>query len=328
MKAAFVLAAACLAVVPAFGYVDQTLVESVNKNAAAPWRAGINIPFAGKSLDDIRRTLLPIHHVRNVTTRRPDPAAGTKASIELPTSFDARTQWPRCTSIQQIRDQGECGSCWAFAATEAFTDRYCIESGMKENPNFAAYYMVTCDDGANGCDGGSLSAAWEFIAGNGLPTTACQPYNVPTCKPSQQPCLPPFVSTPSCPGAQCTASGQTWAVQKATGLYQPGCSFFSCSADKMAEDLVANGPFEVSMEVYSDFVHYKSGVYTHTGGQLLGGHAVKVIGFGEENGTPYWLIANSWTTTWGDKGTFKIRRGTNEVGIESNTYAGKAASFQ
>ena len=55
---------------------------------------------------------------------------------------------------------------------------------------------------------------------------------------------------------------------------------------------------------------------------ILGGHAIRILGWGEENGTPYWLVANSWNYDWGDKGTFKILRGSDHCGIESGVVAG------
>ena len=64
------------------------------------------------------------------------------------------------------------------------------------------------------------------------------------------------------------------------------------------------------------------GVYRHVTGEVLGGHAVKILGWGTENGTPYWLVANSWNYDWGDKGYFKILRGSNECGIEEDIFAG------
>jgi len=76
------------------------------------------------------------------------------------------------------------------------------------------------------------------------------------------------------------------------------------------------------MTVYSDFEAYKTGVYQHTSGSYLGGHAIKLLGWGTENGTPYWYLANSWNESWGDKGFFKILRGSDECGIESGIVAG------
>lgn len=72
-------------------------------------------------------------------------------------------------------------------------------------------------------------------------------------------------------------------------------------------ELYTNGPATASFTVYEDFLTYKSGVYKHTGGGFpMGGHAIKILGWGVENGTPYWLCANSWNPTWGDHGFFKI----------------------
>merc|ERR1711879_1012806 len=90
-------------------------------------------------------------------------------------------------------------------------------------------------------------------------------------------------------------------------------------------DLMTNGPVAAAFTVYADFPTYKSGVYKHTSGSALGGHAVKIIGWGVEDGNDYWLVANSWNTDWGDKGFFKIARGHNECGIEGQISAGHAA---
>ncbi len=65
------------------------------------------------------------------------------------------------------------------------------------------------------------------------------------------------------------------------------------------QEILTNGPIEVSFTVYEDFLTYKTGVYRHTTGSSLGGHAVKMIGWGQEAGIPYWLVANSWNTDWG-----------------------------
>ena len=81
------------------------------------------------------------------------------------------------------------------------------------------------------------------------------------------------------------------------------------------------GPVEAAFTVYSDFPSYKSGVYRHTSGSELGGHAIKVIGWGVEDGDDYWLCVNSWNNTWGDQGTFKILMG--DSGINNQMHAGQ-----
>jgi cathepsin B len=84
-------------------------------------------------------------------------------------------------------------------------------------------------------------------------------------------------------------------------------------------DIVNNGPVSAAFTVYSDFLTYKSGVYSKTSGATpLGGHAVKILGYGTEGGQDYWLVDNSWNSYWGDRGYFKIMKGSNECGIESD----------
>ena len=83
-----------------------------------------------------------------------------------------------------------------------------------------------------------------------------------------------------------------------------------------------HGPVEAALTVYEDLILYKDGVYQHVHGKALGGHAIRMLGWGEEKGTPYWLIANSWNSDWGNNGYFKILRGDDHCGIESQISAG------
>lgn len=76
---------------------------------------------------------------------------------------------------------------------------------------------------------------------------------------------------------------------------------------------------EAAFTVYEDFFSYTSGVYQHKFGGMAGGHAIKVLGYGSENGTDYWLCANSWGESWGMSGYFKIKQG--DCGINDQMFA-------
>lgn len=76
--------------------------------------------------------------------------------------------------------------------------------------------------------------------------------------------------------------------------------------DNVNEDITDKGPVTGAFTVYEDFLSYKSGVYKHVSGSALGGHAIKIIGYGVENGVDYLLVMNSWNEDWGDQGLFKI----------------------
>ncbi|VDM66549.1 unnamed protein product [Strongylus vulgaris] len=89
------------------------------------------------------------------------------------------------------------------------------------------------------------------------------------------------------------------------------------------QEILKNGPVVATFIVYTDFFYYKEGIYTHTAGKKEGSHAVKVIGWGTENGVDYWLLANSFNTDWGeDGGYFRFLRGKDHCGIESKMVAG------
>lgn len=98
-----------------------------------------------------------------------------------------------------------------------------------------------------------------------------------------------------------------------------------CNEELMKINLVKNGPLSVAFEVYSDFFHYKGGVYVHTGLQEkfnpfeITNHAVLLVGYGVDaaTGVKFWTVKNSWGTQWGEDGYFRIRRGTDECSIES-----------
>ena len=79
---------------------------------------------------------------------------------------------------------------------------------------------------------------------------------------------------------------------------------------------------QAAFTVYEDFLTYKSGIYKHVSGSKTGGHAIKIIGWGEENGVKYWLCANSWNSGWGENGYFRFLRGENHLGIEASVYGG------
>eukprot|EP00121_Abeoforma_whisleri_P001549 Awhi_evm2s1381 len=152
---------------------------------------------------------------------------------------------------------------------------------------------------------------------------SCYPYEIPMCSHHVQSKLP------ACKGEGPTPKCKVQCSEKNYGIAfnadkQFADSAYSVSGEEaMQREIMENGPITVAYTVYADFPTYKSGVYQHVTGGMMGGHAVKMIGWGVEKGTPYWIINNSWNNQWGDDGTFKILRGKNECGIENAGSAGK-----
>jgi len=89
------------------------------------------------------------------------------------------------------------------------------------------------------------------------------------------------------------------------------------------QEIYSNGPVETAFTVYEDFLSYMGGVYKYTWGDELGGHAVKIIGWGvTSNNVKYWIAANSWNGDWGEKGFFRISRGDDDCGFEDEVNGG------
>jgi len=269
-------------------FLTQSFVDQIN-SAQDLWVATTDNQFANMSEDEMKAML----QTKIPATREdmPFPRVSYKNLREftdLPDNFDARTQWNNC--IHGILDQGRCGSCWAFGASEAHSDRLCIATAGAQNHVLSSQDLVSCDDNNFACNGGYLDFTWQYIAGDGIVTEDCWPYS------SGQGAVEACRTT-------CKISGKTWKKFKGKNVrsFQDN--------DDTKTDILTYGPVETGFLVYQDFMSYKSGIYKHTSGSLLGGHAIKVLGWGKEGTTKYWLAANSWKNTWGEQGFFRIKEG-------------------
>jgi len=307
----------------------DTMIQQINNNPTSTWTAGINDRFVGmedssiKSLMGVRQDGKGIKLPRRVINEM----------VDLPASFDAREQWPQCASISEIRDQSACGSCWAHGAVEAATDRICIETNATSIFHLSANDLNSCCDSCGfGCGGGYPSNAWDWFTTTGCVTggnyndfSLCESYALPSCdhhEPGKEKMCPSQeYQTPACVTSCDSQSNYTVPFKSDKHKLATAYSVGTSVNDIMTE-IYTRGPVEAAFTVYNDFLTYKSGVYTHQTGGVDGGHAVKILGWGNENGTDYWLVANSWNPDWGMNGFFKIKKGTDECGIEDGIVAG------
>jgi len=213
-------------------------------------------------------------------------------------------------------NQKKCGSCWAFSASEVLSDRFSIATNGSDDTVLSPEDLVSCDKTNMGCSGGQLPAAWKYLENTGIVSDKCFPYgagngDAPSCEASCQ-------------------DGETFATSKhkAKNYYKLK------TVEDIQKDIMTNGPVQAAFRVYKSFMSYKSGVYQRDWWKIwdmiMGGHAIKIVGWGTMDGADgkpvdYWTVANSWDTTWGEDGYFKIKRGVNECGIEGNVYAGLPA---
>jgi len=194
------------------------------------------------------------------------------------------------------------------------------------NLSLSAQFVLDCDRTDMGCGGGLLDDAWRYLQKGGTVTETCDPYDYcahpvsPSCEVGPHPPRP----TPTqhqCP-AMCNTTTQPLQRFRAKSAYAaaaPG------DVEGIQRELMAHGPVQVGFQVFSDFMQYHNGTYRRTpsANGPLGGHAVKLVGWGtDEAGDDYWIVGNSWSATWGMAGFFHILRGANECGIETTPAAG------
>lgn len=195
----------------------------------------------------------------------PDILDTIDLDLNAPDAFDSSAQWPKCQSIKEVRDQANCGSCWAFGAAESMSDRICIESGQTIQTRISTEDLNTCCRACGfGCSGGYPGAAWSYFESTGLVTGDlygnndwCRPYTLAPCahhtQSAKYPACGSSVPTPAC-------------VQKCNSQYPGtynkdkhfGKNAYSVRGEtKMKAELSTNGPFEVAFSVYEDFLTYK-----------------------------------------------------------------------
>jgi len=204
-----------------------------------------------------------------------------------PTSIDWRTKG----AVTTVKDQGQCGSCWTFSSTGAMEGAWAIAKGQLID--LAEQELVDCAGlkyGSMGCNGGQMEGAFKFIIENGQCAASSYPYTAKdgTCH--------------SCS-----------AVAHATS-----CSDVKPNDQLSLKAAVAKQPVAVAIEADTKyFQSYSGGVLTSSSCGTSLDHGVLAVGYGEENGQKYWLVKNSWGTSWGEQGYVKIGRSesTNDAGI-------------
>lgn len=331
------LAAACVSAVDMNTQVnDDAHIASINA-VATTWTAGKNARFEGHALSDVAR-LCGVNTPLEQRVRLPFKNATYDADA-IPTEFDARQQWSECPLIGKARDQSACGSCWAFGSTESFNDRVCIASKGKFQTELSAQDTASCCKGLEcgfsmGCNGGQPTAAWSWftkvgvVSGAGYDTigsgSSCWPYQLPICShhvsdPKIKNCTESEYPTPSC---RSTCSESKYSTPFGQDRTVAKSAYNLRTVADIQNDIMTLGSVSAAFTVYADFPTYTGGVYQHHSNQELGGHAIKIFGWGVESGTPFWWVMNSWNQDWGINGAFKILRGSDECGIEDDVSAG------
>jgi cathepsin L len=204
----------------------------------------------------------------------------------LPASFDWRTKG----AVTAIKDQGQCGSCWAFSTTGSTEG--CHQITTKKLISVSEQNLVDCStaQGNQGCDGGLMTQAMDYIISNsGIDTESSYPYTAED-------------------GTCSFSASNVGATLKAYVNVNQG-------DENDLQQKVNLGPTSVAIDAsQSSFQFYSSGVYSDPDCSSTSlDHGVLAIGWGTDSTTPYWIVKNSWGTGWGQSGYIWMARNDNNM---------------
>ncbi|XP_042217955.1 dipeptidyl peptidase 1-like isoform X2 [Homarus americanus] len=283
---------------------DQSFIDKINA-AQSSWTAKAYPEFTKYTVKEMQRRA---GGPKPAISSRPRPAPATaeqKAQTALlPEHFDWRDVEGE-NYVSPVRDQGGCGSCYAFASMANLEAQVRIATRNQRQDVFSPQDIVSCSELSQGCNGGfDFLIAGRHAQDQGVVAEECNKY---------------VGSDTSC------ATDNSCSRTYVSDYQHVGGYYGACNEEVMLEALVTTGPISVSFEVYSDFSSYNGGIYHHTGLESdfnpfeLTNHVVLIVGYGveEDTGEKFWIVKNSWGGSWGEDGFFRIRRGTDECAIES-----------
>uniref|UniRef100_A0A7S1Q9J2 Uncharacterized protein n=1 Tax=Neobodo designis TaxID=312471 RepID=A0A7S1Q9J2_NEODS len=261
------------------------------------WKKGVNkfsdwTPEELKSLRGLKRSMK--QHVQTAPERIHTVASAGGAP--LPKFVDWRTANPPV--LTAVKDQGQCGSCWAHAATESIESHVAIATG--ELYVLSQQQITSCTPnpqecgGSGGCNGAIAELAFDYIKGKGQQQEWTYPYtsyhgNSGTCQAITEPVV--------------NISGYTKVAHN--------------DADAVAHALAHAGPLAISVDA-SEWSDYETGVYSGCKYNISMDHAVQAVGYGFDYGlgVDYWIVRNSWSPGWGEAGYIRLLRtpGNTECG--------------
>jgi len=277
----------------------------------ASWKMGVN-QFTDMSKDEMRTYFGADKRALHLSTKQPQSMLRHNVNASLPSSVDWRDQ----NVISPVKDQGHCGSCWAFASTATIESYAAINTGIMNEVSMQE--LVSCmpnDDscgGVGGCGGATAELAFDYLAENGLPEEWAYGYYPSTYKSGKN--------------GDCLFGTLTEPARFVTGT---GYVLLPRNDYNELLNAVANiGPMAVNVDA-SEWSSYESGVFTgcpQTDVDI--NHVVQLVGYGTDpEYGDYWTIRNSWSALYGESGYIRIARSEGYCGLDYHNGDGVGCSY-
>lgn len=210
--------------------------------------------------------------------------------VDLPETFDWRDE----ATLQPIRNQANCGSCWAFASTAIFESALILQTNLDPKKlDLSEQELVSCNKHRWGCQGGYFTHDYQVSPGQA--TEADFPYAAKNLRCKKNLAHP----------------------HKLAEWFYVGSESKKPTLDQLRTALVENGPLAVTVAANNAFSRYQSGIFNGSGNPGQTNHMVVLEGYNNKDG--YWIMRNSWGTQWGEAGYMRIKYGKNRIG-EIATY--------
>lgn len=251
------------------------------------YAVGVNV-FADWTAEEFKRHMFGTRH-GNTTSK----SSGTFIKLPKSVQIDDAVDWRSEGAVTPVKNQGQCGSCWAFSTTGSLEGAHFRQSGKLVS--LSEQQLVDCSGkyGNEGCNGGLMDNAFEYIKANGgLDTEESYPYHAHNEK--------------------CHFNKKTIGATLSGYIDVP-----SGDEDALKQAVATAGPVSVAIDVTEDnFMFYKEGIFVDdscSNGRESLNHGVLVVGYGSNSTTDFWLVKNSWGTSWGESGYIRMARNLNNM---------------
>jgi len=288
--------------------------SALNSRPGALWTAGLN-ELTDHSPSELRQKFGYNKAMRSRGGQAPPTLLRSSLSEPSLGSLPEVVDWRGKSVLTPVKDQGDCGSCWAFAAAEAIESNIAIKTGTLLS--LSPQQITSCTPnprecgGSGGCNGATAELAFEYVARAGI----------------HQIWEYPYLSGVTTESEECYDKEGPWGETRPPMAGITGFEKLPANDAGSLMEAVASGPVAVSVDA-NDWPMYSEGVFdscNHSAPDI--NHVVLLVGYGQENGTKYWIAQNSWGPLFGEDGFIRIKRHDQEpCGLDPNPTEGSACA--